>query len=199
MRRTGLRQGIPSTFARTVEAGATDDMLRRPQRSASHPGHGSRIITRGSHRIDRGLFGEERMGRLWMNLMDSFAVRLGFLSGVFLIQLACTAQTQPGSLVFAGSAVGREGEILRGQIASFEARHPGLHVEIRSVPDAADQQHQLYVQWLNAHATEPDVLQLDVIATPEFAAAGWILPLDSFHPATGEFFPAVIEANRWKG
>ena len=67
------------------------------------------------------------------------------------------------------------------------------------MPDAADQQHQLYVQWLNAHVPEPDVLQLDVISTPEFAAAGWILPLDAFHPAASEFFPATIEANRWKG
>ncbi|HWF85140.1 MAG TPA: hypothetical protein VG222_09845, partial [Vicinamibacterales bacterium] len=92
-----------------------------------------------------------------------------FLMAVFLIQVACSDQRPPGSLAFAGSAVGREGEILRRQLASFEARHPGTTVEIRSVPDAADQQHQLYVQWLNAHASEPDVLQLDVITTPEFA------------------------------
>jgi multiple sugar transport system substrate-binding protein len=135
--------------------------------------------------------------RLW--LTDSFAGRLRLLLGLFLIEIACAGQKPSGSLVFAGSAVGREGEILRRQLASFEARHPGSHVEIRSVPDAADQQHQLYVQWLNAHASEPDVLQLDVIATPEFAAAGWILPLDAFHPATADFFPATIEANRWKG
>jgi multiple sugar transport system substrate-binding protein len=38
-----------------------------------------------------------------------------------------------------------------------------------------------------------------VITTPEFAAAGWILPLDRFHPATNEFFPATIAANRWNG
>jgi len=121
------------------------------------------------------------------------------MMGVFLIQLACVGQRSPGSLVFAGSAVGREGKILRRQLASFEVRHPGIRVEIRPVPDAADQQHQLYVQWLNAHASEPDVLQLDVIATPELAAAGWILPLDPFRPATSDFFPVTIEANRWKG
>jgi ABC-type glycerol-3-phosphate transport system substrate-binding protein len=121
-----------------------------------------------------------------------------FLLWLFVIQAACGSQKAPGSLVFAGSAVGREGEILRRQLASFEARHL-VHVEITSVPDAADQQHQLYVQWLNAHASEPDVLQLDVIATPEFAAAGWILPIDTFQPAATEFFPATIEANRWKG
>jgi ABC-type glycerol-3-phosphate transport system substrate-binding protein len=124
--------------------------------------------------------------------------RLGLL-GLFLVQAACLGEKPAGSLAFAGSAVGREGEILRRQLASFEAQHPGVHVAIQSVPDAADQQHQLYVQWLNAHASEPDVLQLDVVATPEFAAAGWILPLDAFHPPVHEFFPAAIDANQWRG
>jgi ABC-type glycerol-3-phosphate transport system substrate-binding protein len=137
--------------------------------------------------------------RSQINLVDLPALRTAFVLGVFLIQLACTEQTPSGSLVFAGSAIGREGEMLRHQFTAFEAQHPDLHVEIRSVPDAADQQHQLYVQWLNAHAPEPDVLQLDAIATPEFAAAGWVLPLDAFHPATNEFFAATIAANRWKG
>jgi hypothetical protein len=50
--------------------------------------------------------------------------------------------------------VGREGEILRRQLASFEARHPGTTVEIRAVPDAADQQHQLYEQWWNSRAVD---------------------------------------------
>ena len=139
------------------------------------------------------------MRRLPISLRASLRYLLKAVLGVFLIQCACVDHQASGSLTFAGSAVGREGEILRRQLVRFEARHPGMHVEIRSVPDAADQQHQLYVQWLNAHASEPDVLQLDVIATPEFAAAGWILPLDAFRPPASDFFPATIDANRWKG
>jgi multiple sugar transport system substrate-binding protein len=77
------------------------------------------------------------------------------------------------------------------------AANPGIKVVQRVTPDAADQKHQLYVQWLNAGASDPDVLQLDVIWTPEFAAAGWILPLDRFQPETDAFFSSTIEANRW--
>ena len=84
------------------------------------------------------------------------------------------------------------------QLARFNAAHPGIRVVQRITPDAADQKHQLYVQWLNAGASDPDVLQLDVIWTPEFAAAGWILPLDRFAPDTAGFFPSTIEANRWQ-
>src|SRR5882672_10527849 len=110
---------------------------------------------------------------------------------IALIPLACGGRGPSDALTFAGSAVGREGEILRRQLARFEAQHPGVRVELRSVPDAAEQQHQLYVQWLNGRSPEPDVLQLDVIVTPEFAAAGWILPLDRFRPPTREFFSAT--------
>jgi len=105
----------------------------------------------------------------------------------------------PDVLTFSGSVLGAEGAILRRQIDRFAALHQELPVEVRVTPDSADARHQLYVQWLNAWSPEPDVLQLDVIWTPEFAAAGWILPLDAFTPDTADFFPATLAANRWRG
>jgi multiple sugar transport system substrate-binding protein len=95
--------------------------------------------------------------------------------------------------------LGAEGQVLRRQLARFAATHPRIRVEQRPTPDAADQRHQLYVQWLNAGASEPDILQLDVVWTPEFAAAGWILDLDRFRPPLDSFFPVTVAANRWKG
>jgi multiple sugar transport system substrate-binding protein len=117
-----------------------------------------------------------------------------------LLVLACTHSDSNKSVIsFPASAVGAEATVLRRQIARFEASHPGVTVAQRATPDAADQRHQLYVQWLNARAPEPDILQLDVIWTPEFAAAGWILPLDRFRPPVDSFFPATIRANTWDG
>ncbi len=104
----------------------------------------------------------------------------------------------PAVVTFPISALGAEGEVLVRQLARFMAENPGIKVVQRVTPDAADQKHQLYVQWLNAGASDPDVLQLDVIWTPEFAAAGWILPLNEFLPDTAAFFPSTIAANRWK-
>jgi multiple sugar transport system substrate-binding protein len=102
-------------------------------------------------------------------------------------------------LTFSGSAVGAEGMLLRTQLARFAQRHPGVDVDIRITPDAADQRHQLYVQWLNARMPSPDVLQLDIVWTAEFAAAGWIqrLPADTID--ADDFFPAALEADRWRG
>jgi multiple sugar transport system substrate-binding protein len=102
-------------------------------------------------------------------------------------------------VTISGSSVGREAELLRRQIARFEVDHAPLRVEIRPTPDAADDRHQLYVQWLNARAPIPDVLQLDIVWTAEFAAAGWILDLDRFGGSREDFFPSAIAAASWNG
>lgn len=116
-----------------------------------------------------------------------------------VLAAACGPPVTSPVVTFAASAVGQEAAVLRAQFERFRERRPDLRVEIRVTPDAADTRHQLYVQWLNAHVPDPDVLQLDVIWTPEFAAAEWILPLDRFQPAADDFVPASIAANRWNG
>src|SRR5688572_15065065 len=112
---------------------------------------------------------------------------------------ACGQQEGMTRLTFSGSALGPEATVVRQQLARFEEANPGVDVELRVTPDAADQRHQLYVQWLNARAPDPDVLQLDVIWTAEFAGAGWILALDRFAPDVDDFVPAAIAASRWRG
>jgi multiple sugar transport system substrate-binding protein len=124
-------------------------------------------------------------------------------ASAFLIVLSLAASTcgpQPGPvLTFSGSAVGREGEIIRRQLDRFREANPSITVALRVTPDAADQRHQLYVQWLNARSSDPDVLQLDVVWTAEFAAAGWLDRLDRFRPPVDEFFAPAVAADRWNG
>jgi multiple sugar transport system substrate-binding protein len=129
-----------------------------------------------------------------------FLSRKASILGAALLGTACGGGASvpgPAVVTFPISALGAEGRVLVRQLARFMAENPGIKVVQRITPDAADQKHQLYVQWLNAGASDPDVLQLDVIWTPEFAAAGWILPLDRFQPDTASFFPSTIAANRW--
>ncbi len=116
-----------------------------------------------------------------------------------LVASAACAGPADTTLTISSSGVGAEARLLQRQLQRFAAEHPDQRLELRTTPDAADQRHQLYVQWLNAHAADPDVLQLDVIWTPEFAAAGWILPLDRFGPKPDDFLDAAIVANRWSG
>jgi multiple sugar transport system substrate-binding protein len=102
-------------------------------------------------------------------------------------------------LTFSGSALGAEGTLVARQLEKFMQLHPDIRVELQRTPDDASQRHQLYVQWLNARVGNPDILQLDVVWTPEFAAAGWVLSLKRFGPSAADFFPATIEANTWAG
>jgi multiple sugar transport system substrate-binding protein len=120
------------------------------------------------------------------------------LASLLLVALAaCTSDTAP-RLTLSGSALGPEADLLRTQLQRFAASHPDLDVVVTVTPDAADQRHQLYVQWLNARSPEPDVLQLDVIWTQEFAAAGWIAAFDDVDDAA-DFIPAALAAGGWRG
>ena len=117
----------------------------------------------------------------------------------FLAACAPAAKKGETVLTFSGSALGAEGTLVQKQLTRFMGLNPGIRVELQRTPDDASQRHQLYVQWLNARVGNPDILQLDVVWTPEFAAAGWVLPLTRFTPASNEFFPATITANTWAG
>lgn len=117
---------------------------------------------------------------------------------VAMAAAGCAAAADP-VLTFSGSAVGREAEVIGRQLERFGRAHPSIAVVLRATPDAADQRHQLYVQWLNARSADPDVLQLDVVWTPEFAAAGWIAGLDRFQPPVDRFFDAAVTAHQWRG
>ncbi|MGM0576481.1 MAG: extracellular solute-binding protein [Myxococcota bacterium] len=118
-----------------------------------------------------------------------------------LLLAACAGEERDDRvhLTITGSAVGAEAELLDRQLEQFMARNPGIRVTRRVTPDSADERHQLYVQWLHARAGSPDVLQLDVVWTPELAAAGWLLPLDRFGPEVEAWFPRVLAADRWRG
>jgi multiple sugar transport system substrate-binding protein len=120
------------------------------------------------------------------------------LVGVMCVAAAC-ARAPDRVLTVSGSMLGREGQVLELQLERFRQAHPNVRVALRATPDAADLRHQLYVQWLNARVGEPDLLQLDVVWTPEFAAAGWIRSLDEFRAPVDELFASAVAANRWQG
>src|SRR2546423_3881358 len=122
-----------------------------------------------------------------------------------LVACACVAACSSSSgkhetvLTFSGSALGAEGTLVAKQLKRFMQLNPDIRVELQRTPDDASQRHQLYVQWLNARVGNPSILQLDVVWTPEFAAAGWVLPLEKYGPTKSDFFPATITANTWAG
>jgi multiple sugar transport system substrate-binding protein len=124
---------------------------------------------------------------------------LGLLACACVAACSSSSKKQETVLTFSGSALGAEGTLVAKQLKRFMQLNPDIRVELQRTPDDASQRHQLYVQWLNARVGNPSILQLDVVWTPEFAAAGWVLPLEKYSPAKSEFFPATMAANTWAG
>lgn len=83
----------------------------------------------------------------------------------------------------------------------FEEEHPDMKIEREIGPHSSSAYHDLLTQKLKNRDTSADVFFMDVIWPPEFAAAGWAMPLDTlFPPAEQEkFIPACIMANTYEG
>lgn len=83
----------------------------------------------------------------------------------------------------------------------FEAEHPDLKIEREIGPHSSTAFHDLLTQKLKNKSTDVDVFLMDVIWPPEFAAAGWAMPLDNMFPPEEQekFLSGTILANIYKG
>jgi multiple sugar transport system substrate-binding protein len=121
-----------------------------------------------------------------------------------LILPGCEAAPPEGviSLVMAGGS-GPEEAFAKEQLQEFHRLHPNIRVVYQATPSSASDRHTLYVTWLSSHSADIDVLNLDVIWVPEFAAAGWLLPMDAATAAAGfsldDFLPAGLACSRYQG
>ncbi|OZM76975.1 ABC transporter substrate-binding protein [Pseudonocardia sp. MH-G8] len=90
------------------------------------------------------------------------------------------------------------GEGYDALVADFERQHPGIRVELSRVPY---QQYRDKLVLAVQGGTGPDVMALDQIWTPEFAAAGLITPLGDLVPASwrDRYFPGAWDSNQWGG
>jgi len=86
-------------------------------------------------------------------------------------------------------------------ISDFETRHAGVKVVREVGPQSSTEFHDLVTQKLRNRDPQLDVFFMDVIWPAEFAAAGWVLPLDTFFPASEQqsFFDAPIHADTYGG
>jgi multiple sugar transport system substrate-binding protein len=106
------------------------------------------------------------------------------------------------TLVLVGGS-GPEEALARKQLQAFQDLHPDIRVIYQSTPSSASERHTLYVTWLSSRSNAIDVLSLDVIWVAEFAAAGWLVPLDKYVTAThfplDDFLPAALASSTYQG
>ncbi|MGB9678756.1 MAG: ABC transporter substrate-binding protein [Thermoanaerobacteraceae bacterium] len=86
-------------------------------------------------------------------------------------------------------------------IEAFEAKYPNIKVKFQELPSSTDDQHNSYVTALSAGDSSIDIMAMDIIWVPEFAAADWLLPLDNkFTPQMqDQMLPGPVEAMKYNG
>ncbi|CRK53748.1 ABC transporter substrate-binding protein [Rhodococcus sp. RD6.2] len=89
---------------------------------------------------------------------------------------------------------------LQPVIASWNAANPDEQVSLKELPGEADDQRNQLVQSLQAGNADYDVMALDVTWTAEFAANGWLQPLDgALAIDTANLLPATVDSATYRG
>ena len=88
---------------------------------------------------------------------------------------------------------------LQPLLDAWNSAHPAEKVTLIQLPADADDQHAQMVANLQAHSGLYDVLNMDVIWTPEFASAGWIVPLNPDLFPLKQFLPPAVDTAEWDG
>jgi multiple sugar transport system substrate-binding protein len=102
----------------------------------------------------------------------------------------------PLTLATAGDLTGYLGAVLDG----WNRTHPGERVTLVELPDSADETHaQMATDLRGGDHGRFDVLNIDVTWTAEFAAAGWIRPLERSRFPFDSFLPPVEDTATYDG
>lgn len=86
-------------------------------------------------------------------------------------------------------------------VARFEAAHPEIDIEIEQGPDSTDAREAMYIRSFMSGDGVYDVVYMDVIWVPKFAAQGWLMPLEDRLPPAGQeaFLPGDIRGSIYEG
>ena len=103
------------------------------------------------------------------------------------------------TIVFATQGLGTEGDATKAAIAGFEKAHPNIHVQLLTLSPTSNNAYQQLQQRFVAKSSTPDVVTSDVIWPATFAQAGWLEPLDSYHPDLSRFFPGQVKSAQLDG
>ncbi|QFQ02973.1 putative ABC transporter-binding protein precursor [Corynebacterium urogenitale] len=84
---------------------------------------------------------------------------------------------------------------LRPIIDKWNEKHPDEKVNLQELAGEADAQRDTLVQSLQAGSSDIDVMALDVVWTAQFAANGWLAPLEGdLSVETDGLLPATVES-----
>jgi multiple sugar transport system substrate-binding protein len=137
---------------------------------------------------------------LWRRslVFRSVSLLAAFALTALLVVLPLRAQ-QPVVLTFLMNAP--EVPNLRPLITEFEKQNPGIRLNMVEAPNATNLVEDLNTSSFLLGSSPYDLINMDVVWTPKFAAAGWLRPLDDLIPQSelNQFLPGDVEASRYQG
>ncbi len=139
------------------------------------------------------------MGKVFRGL--AVAVVLGLIFGFVFGGVGVAANT---TIVFAVGGAPSEIDYWHKVISSFEKENPGISVDLLRQPMNTAVRMQTLVTPLSSRESTPDVFLMDVAWVGQFAASGWLAPLNDFvskdHYDLSVFFKKTIKlADTYRG
>ena len=122
------------------------------------------------------------------------AVLVAFASGLLLNASFVVAQEKITIHFTEGKDIKRE--VVDEMIKLYESRNPHIDIVFVEGPAGAAAMHDKFVAMFAARDSSIDVINIDVIWPPEFAPAGWLMPLEEHFPPEEQkkYVPAMIDA-----
>ncbi len=156
-----------------------------------------RLISRSQMKNSKQL--GKRQAFLHQKLPRLLGLGIAVLIGITLFILPTLSQ-QPVTLNLLMTAPDAQ-PWKQGIVKDFEAKNPGIRINVVEGPNAANLLEDLYTSAFILGDSPYDLVNIDVIWTPKFAAAGWLEDLSDriSDPELAAFSPKDIEGGRYEG
>ena len=148
------------------------------------------------------MFTQRRNGRIFLQKLGflrlvGIAIATVLLLGSLLALPVLTQQ--PVTVKFL--AIALEAEQFQPLVKQFEAQHPDIHIDIIEGPNATNALEDLYTSSFLLGDSPYDLIYMDIVWVPKFAAAGWLADLSDrvTDEELAAFMPADVNGGRYQG
>lgn len=125
------------------------------------------------------------------------SLAIAAFAGVILYGVVAFSQ-QPVRLTMLTSALDAAQE--RHIVEAFEAEHPNIRINVVEGPNASNLIEDLYTSSFLLGDSPYDLVMMDIVWLPKFAAASWLMDLSDRVPESTleEFLPVTVEGSRFE-
>ena len=82
---------------------------------------------------------------------------------------------------------------------AFEIKYPSIKINYSELPATSSEQYNTYANALAAGDDNADVITVDIVWVPEFASSEWLLPVDRYFKADGDYFEGPLSGMKFDG